>query len=218
MMIFSQVTRVMSQSVILRMDSTHCFMVCQMPIKYSTDTVSVIDVAEKKKQLRIPEVFQIEYDTIIDWSQSIQKKYPPVYMLNYKRNGTLELKPYGNNQDDYFFLKKKYMKTENRTRLKEVSYDNIELPALYTEIQVTKMLPNQQLDKTVQVLCPDKITTGIILQIKRELKAKGYTIYDVTSDQMNQNFFDALSAYQRENDLPIGGINYPTLESFDIMP
>jgi hypothetical protein len=80
------------------------------------------------------------------------------------------------------------------------------------------MLPNQQLDKTVQVLCPDKITTGIILQIKRELKAKGYTIYDVTSDQMNQNFFDALSAYQRENDLPIGGINYPTLESFDIMP
>jgi hypothetical protein len=207
-----------AQTMIFQMDSSNCFMVCKIPLQYKIDTIRVIDVPEKKKHLRVPEIFQVSYDTVIDWSNSIQKKYPPVYQIIEKKDGSMELKPVNTGNDVYFFLRQSIAVNENKLKLKDAAYEELTLPVRYTYIETSFLLPNQQTEKTVPVLCPDKITKGIILQIKNGLFLRGYKLNNLQPDVVDAEFFDVLAKYQEEHYLPIGGLNFPTLESLDIIP
>ncbi len=207
-----------AQTMIFQMDSTHCFMVCKIPQRYKTDTLRVIDITEKKKQLRIPEVYRVSYDSVIDWNSSIQKKYPPVYQIIEKKDGALELKPVYTSGDAYFFLRQNIILNENKLKVKDAGYEEISLPVRYTYIETSTLLPNQVTEKTVPVVCPDDVTRGLILQIKNGLFLRGYKLSNMKPDVVDAEFFEVLSKYQEEHYLPIGGLNYPTLESFDIIP
>jgi hypothetical protein len=188
-----------------------------MPLRYKLDTVRVIDYPEKKKQLHIPEVYQVSYDTVIDWSKSIQKKYPPVYQIMEKKDGSLVLKPVNTGNDMYFFLRQEIAVNENKLKVKDASNEDIMLPVRYAYIETKTLLPDQVTEKTVAVLCPDRITRGIILQIKNGLFVRGYKIKNMQPD-VDAEFFEVLAKYQEDHYLPIGGLNFPTLESLDIIP
>lgn len=203
--------------MIFQMDSVNCFMVCKMPMRYKMDTVRVIDYPEKKKQLHIPEVYEVSYDTVIDWNKSVQKKYPPVYQIIEKKDGSLELKPVNTGNDIYFFLRQELAVNENKLKVKDAVNEEITLPVRYAYIETKTLLPNQVSEKTVAVLCPDKITRGIILQIKNGLFVRGYKIKNLQAE-VDSEFFEILAKYQEDQYLPIGGLNLPTLESLDIIP
>lgn len=63
----------------------------------------------------------------------------------------------------------------------------------------------------VEVLCPSKASGATIRQIQRKLNSLGYNT-GTPDGVMGARTKAALAKYQRDNDLPIGGMNQPTLK------
>lgn len=63
----------------------------------------------------------------------------------------------------------------------------------------------------VEVLCPNKASGATIRQIQRKLNSLGYNA-GTADGVMGARTKAALAKYQRDNNLPIGGMNQPTLK------
>lgn len=63
----------------------------------------------------------------------------------------------------------------------------------------------------VEVLCPNKASGATIRQVQRKLNSLGYNA-GTADGVMGTKTKTALAKYQRENNLPIGGMNRPTLK------
>lgn len=63
----------------------------------------------------------------------------------------------------------------------------------------------------VEVLCPNKASGATIRQVQRKLNQLGYNA-GTADGIMGARTKAALAKYQRDNDLPIGGMNQPTLK------
>jgi len=66
------------------------------------------------------------------------------------------------------------------------------------------------------VLCKDQINTDVIIQIAKALIDKGFLNEEDLTEQLTKNLKAALSAYQKENDLPIGQLDIKTLTQLEI--
>lgn len=62
----------------------------------------------------------------------------------------------------------------------------------------------------VEVLCPNKAAGATIRQVQRKLNSLGYNV-GTADGIMGARTKTALAKYQADNDLPIGGLNQPTL-------
>lgn len=140
-----------------------------------------------------------------------------MYQFIEKKDGSLAIKPVDTGNDIYFFLRKEIAINENKLKVKDATNEEITLPVRYAFIETKTLLPDQVSERTVAVLCPDKITRGLILQIKNSLFVRGYKLKNLQPEVDNE-FFDVLMQYQYDQYLPVGGLNLPTLESLDIIP
>lgn len=68
----------------------------------------------------------------------------------------------------------------------------------------------------IRVLCGSEITDEIIFQIRDKLLEAGYPV-DVLNARMDHELRYYLIEYQRDNLLPLGNLNYPTLEKLEIV-
>ena len=66
-----------------------------------------------------------------------------------------------------------------------------------------------------EVLCGDKVTPQIIQKVSKELNYKGYKV-DVFNEKFDINLREIIRKFQKENNLPVGGLNIKTLESLGI--
>jgi hypothetical protein len=66
-----------------------------------------------------------------------------------------------------------------------------------------------------EILCGNKMTPQVIQKISKELNYKGYKI-DVFNEILDDKLRDMIRKYQKENNLPIGGLNIKTLEALGI--
>jgi hypothetical protein len=66
-----------------------------------------------------------------------------------------------------------------------------------------------------ETLCGNKITPQVIQRISKELNYKGYKI-DVFNEKFDERLSGFIRAYQKENNLPIGGLNIKTLDALGI--
>jgi hypothetical protein len=66
-----------------------------------------------------------------------------------------------------------------------------------------------------EVLCGDKVFVLTIRQIQESLRKEGY-YHDITDGVMNAQMKNALSKYQREKGLPVGYLDFETLDALSI--
>ncbi len=95
------------------------------------------------------------------------------------------------------------------------SKKKITVQATYTTV-ITKTLisnPNQQIE--TEVICPEKISQSIIHQIQSRLHDLGYDV-DESSSEITSVTNSSLEKFQKQNDLPVGGLNIETLRLLGI--
>lgn len=66
-----------------------------------------------------------------------------------------------------------------------------------------------------EIVCGDKITPQLIQKISKEFNYKGYKV-DVFNEKFDDKLRDIIRKYQKENSLPVGGLNVKTLEALGI--
>jgi len=65
-------------------------------------------------------------------------------------------------------------------------------------------------------LCSDKVNQVMISKICFKLAAKGYIARTQCKGKLDENFAKGLNEFQKDNNLPIGGLNYVTLDKLKI--
>ena len=63
-------------------------------------------------------------------------------------------------------------------------------------------------------MCSEKITKKIVYQIRTALKDKGYK--PGFKDSLDKKTKKALSKFQKENNLPVGGLDFKTLDALGV--
>jgi len=84
------------------------------------------------------------------------------------------------------------------------------LPAKTTSYTRQVLTGKGNFSDWVEVVCPGKATTATVRQVQRALNRLGYSA-GVADGIMGARTKTALAKYQRDNGLPIGGMNRPTL-------
>lgn len=109
---------------------------------------------------------------------------------------------------EYKTVTRTVMKTPPTTR-------EIEVPAEYRTVTHQRQTAEGSVSDWRRVLCETQMTSGKIRQIQMALKEKGFDpgpIDNVFGSQTK----DALKAYQRQNKLPEGNLDFETLKSLGL--
>jgi|GEM_PF-1921876 len=87
----------------------------------------------------------------------------------------------------------------------------------YKKIQITRKIKTKEGGSTdwVESICNDKVDKVLTLKIQEVLFQKGYYKGSVTTEISNETF-NAIEKYQLDNNLPIGGFNFASLDLLGI--
>lgn len=101
---------------------------------------------------------------------------------------------------------------EKFTLLKDTSQsDNFEVK----EITKKKLIKKGGYVEKQKVVCNDKISENLVMQVQNLLEAKNYDT-GIPTKTVNALFKSGLTKFQREHDLPVGQLNFQTLEKLGI--
>jgi len=67
-----------------------------------------------------------------------------------------------------------------------------------------------------EVLCNNQINSSVILEIAEALHENGFLKEEDINDQINSTFKAGITAYQKDNNLPMGQLDLKTLERLNI--
>ena len=196
-------------------DSARCYATCRFAPVYTVDTVKVVDLPARKKTVRIPEVYEVTVDTIVDEAASKMKPYPPVFEVSVNKRGEPTFKRLGG--DEFFFLYKKTIAVERKKLLAPADVATVDLPPTYVTVYEKKLDPRSAVEQTVEMLCEEKITPLVVTQVHRELTLRGYNP-GAENGKATGPILDALAKYQADFGLPVCGFNLPTLEHLGVAP
>lgn len=73
----------------------------------------------------------------------------------------------------------------------------------------------KKLSKWIEVLCPGEVTQLVVHQVQNALRAEDY-YQGTNSSRLDEETKDALTAYQKDNGLPIGNLDFNTLDMLRI--
>ncbi len=107
-----------------------------------------------------------------------------------------------------------YTQVKVTTVVKPAEVKRIEIPAVYRDVTKREMVsPSQVVWK--RVVCKSSITSNTIIELQKALKAEG--LYKGPIDGIvGSQTRNAVKAYQRKNNLPVGGITYQTLKALGL--
>lgn len=69
--------------------------------------------------------------------------------------------------------------------------------------------------KLCEVLCGERVTADVVLQLRKALRSNGYETTE-SGNQLDTGLKDQVQRYQFDQGLPIGGLNFETLDSLGI--
>lgn len=91
----------------------------------------------------------------------------------------------------------------------------VEVPAVTQTITKQRITKKGGFSEWTEVLCPNKVTNYTIRQVQRALAEKGYNPGPV-DNVMGAQTKSALTKFQRENNLPVGGLNIATVRALGL--
>jgi hypothetical protein len=174
--------------------------------------------------VNIPESFIVSTDTIQYASgDSVWQTLPGIYNVMEEKvvlnNGKSKI------ISTYTVLQEpKHEFTRNQKKFKKVtvyetadlpSKRKLEFPATYTNVNLKKLVEPASREIETEVLCPEKETEKIIDEVQQKLKTFGFAA-DNFANELGETTLDSLKKFQEQNELPIGGLNIPTLELMGI--
>ena len=213
-----------SQIEINKQDSGKCFSMCGAPMIYRIENITAVNIPKHKKTLSIPSSYLVSSDTVQFASgDSVWKTLPGIYdaveeKISLSNGKTKTITKYKVIQEP------KHEFTRDEKKIKEITiYEaadlpgrkKIEFPATYTKVSLRKLVNPEVKEIEIQVLCSDKLTEKIIDQIQMKLKGLGYETNNF-SNELGETTLDSLKKFQQANELPIGGLNFPTLDLLGI--
>jgi len=178
--------------------------------------------------VKVPGSFLVMQDTITYSSgDSLKKQIPAVYDIYEEQILVNDSKksPRYKTVTKYIVLEE--ARTENLTNIskqkpvtvyEQVNKDKIvkiEVPATFTYVITKTAIKHKEQIIETEIICPDKITPLLIRQVQEHLKMLGYLV-DSSAKELGETTMESIEKYQQENQLPIGGLNIPTLQSLNI--
>lgn len=212
------------QTEITRQDSGKCYSMCEAPMIYRFDTIPAVSSPRHKIIVLMPQSFLVSTDTIQYASgDSAWVSVPGIFDV------TEEKIAVGNGKSKtitkYIVLQQpKHEFTRSSKKFKQVtiyetadlpSKKKVEFPATYTFVALKKLVNPDAKQIETEVLCSDKLTEKIIQEVQLRLKGLGFET-DNFSNELGETTLDALKKLQQQNELPIGGLNIPTLQYLGI--
>lgn len=212
------------QAEITRMDSGKCYAKCGAPAIYRIENIKAVDQPKHKKTVNVPQSFMVSTDTIQYASgDSVWQTLPGIY------NVKEEMIMLGSGREKiistYTVVQEpRHEFTRNQKKFKQVavyeaadlpSKKKIEFPATYTNVSLKKLVVPDEKELEIEVLCPEKLTEKIIDEVQLKLKGLGFAA-DNFANELGETTLDSLKKFQEQNELPIGGLNIPTLQLLGI--
>ncbi len=197
---------------------------CGTPMIYRYDTIPAVQNPKHKKVLMLPQSYLVSTDTIQYASgDSTWQSVPGIFDV------TEESVSMGNGKSKtvskYIVLQQpKHEFTRSAKKFKQVtvyetadlpSKKKVEFPATYTFVVLKKLANPDTKQIQTEVLCSDKLTEKIIQEVQLRLKGFGFET-DNFSNELGETTLDSLKKFQQQNELPIGGLNIPTLQLLGI--
>ena len=205
-------------------DTAKCYTLCNAPMIYRYDTIPAVQKPRHKKILMLPQSYLVSTDTIQYASgDSTWQSVPGIFDV------TEETVAIGNGKsktiNKYIVLQEpKHEFTRSAKKFKQVtvyetadlpSKKKVEFPATYTFVVLEKLANPDAKQIQTEVLCSDKQTEKIIQEVQTRLKGLGFET-DNFSNELGETTLDSLKKFQQQNELPIGGLNIPTLQLLGI--
>jgi hypothetical protein len=201
-------------SALAQTKTEQCMATCGFAPLYSVDTLRVVDLPERRKTIRIPEVYEVTIDSVIDESGSKIRRYPPTYEVTYNRDGSENIKVIGNG-DQVFFLDKTVVAVERKTVVIPADIAMVDLPPTYITVYEKRLAAQQPEPIEVEVLCPERVTKELVARVRAKLNDNGFAAGPETG-QADGTLMDALQRYQAANRLPLCGFNLITLDALGV--
>ncbi len=105
----------------------------------------------------------------------------------------------------------KYKIIEREVMVKPATTMEVEVPAEYKIVEERTLLEEGGEKLWITVLCPSKIDDIVISQLQLALKSRDYYKGEING-QLNEATRAALKTYQQHKTLPVGQLDYKTLE------
>jgi hypothetical protein len=92
-----------------------------------------------------------------------------------------------------------------------------EVPAVYKTITKRKLVKKGGYSELREIVCENDLTTDLVLRVQNALIARGFDLGAAGADNdMGPSTKAALRKFQLDNNLPIGQLDYETLEALGI--
>lgn len=110
-----------------------------------------------------------------------------------------------------------YATIEIRMLKTPAGYEEIEIPAEYETVTKRRLVKAGGFSEWREVLCPAEITQYTISQIQSALEERGYDVGPAGIDNiLGKDTRAALTQFQKDNQLPVGNLDYETLKALGI--
>ena len=110
-----------------------------------------------------------------------------------------------------------YATIEKRMLKTPAGYEEIEIPAEYETVTKKRLVKAGGFSEWREVLCPAEITQYTITQIQTALEERGYDVGPAAIDNiLGKDTRAALTQFQKDNELPVGNLDYETLKALGI--
>ena len=207
--------------------------VVEIPAEYATVTKTVLKTPATTREETIPAVYKTvsrkivktpattrtieipaEYATITKTrlktpATTREEKTPAVYKTVTRRvvktpaqTRSLEIPA------EYATVSKKVLKASAQTR-------TIEVPAEYATVTRKNLVKQGGFTEWREVVCGSNITTEMVRSVQRALKSRGYDPGPI-DNVLGSRTKAALMKYQRDNNLPVGQMDFETLKSLGV--
>lgn len=205
---------VMATVAFAQRDTTKCYATCRFAPVYKIDTVKVMDVPSHRKSVRIPEVYEITVDTIVDEAASKLKRYPPTYEVSTNKRGESTYKRIDDGEQS-FYLTKKTIPVEQKKLVAHADVSTVEVPPSYVTVYEKKLDSHQPVEQEVEIVCEQNVKPELIVNVRRALAIRGYKS-GLDTGQADRLLMEALENFQSDNGLPLCGFNVMTLQFLGI--
>jgi len=166
-----------------------CYVMCweEVPAKYRTETRRVVVEEGRTETNEIPAKYKTVSKRVVRTPATVKEVTIPA---------------------EYKTISKKVVVEPART-------ETVVVPAEYKSVSEKRLVRQGGYTRWVQILCEKDTNSGVIRQVQRALKDRGYEPGPIDGILGSQTR-NALEKYQGDNGLPIGNLNTETLRSLNL--
>jgi hypothetical protein len=182
----------------------------EVPAQYETVTKTVMKTPPTTREEVVPAEYKIVKKTVMVTPPTTREEVIPAEYLTIKK--TVMIKPAETRvieiEPEYRSVKKTIMTKPAETRV-------VEIPAEFKTVSNRKLIKPGGYSEWKEVLCQNKVNSIKIQEIQEALKRRGYNPGAI-DDVMGAQTKAALIKFQKDNNLPVGQLDFETLKALGV--